>query len=115
MLPRNRDGLIFHGPRGGLLKPDVVRTILIRDVLTPLAKRFPTPAGEIGFRDGRLHSFRHYFCANSGVPEQVVMEWLGHSHSAMVRHYYHLHNDEAQRQMKRLNFVQGAGGADAAG
>ena len=64
---------------------------------------------EIGFKDGRLHSFRHYFCstcANSGVPEQVVMNWLGHRSSAMVRHYYHLHDDEAQRQMAKLKLIR---------
>ena len=33
------------------------------------------------------------------------MQWLGHSNSAMVRHYCHLHDDEAQRQMKRLNVL----------
>jgi integrase len=45
-----------------------------------------------------------------GVPEQVVMAWLGHADSKMVRHYYHLHDDEAQRQMRRLQFLDEAGG-----
>lgn len=102
------DGLVFHGPLGGKVKPDTVRNILIREVLTPLAARFSTPEDETGFVDGRLHSFRHYFCstcANMGVPEQVVKEWLGHSDSKMVKHYYHLHHDEAQRQMQRLDFL----------
>ena len=31
------------------------------------------------------------------------MEWLGHQDSEMVRHYYHLHDDEARRQMARLD------------
>jgi integrase len=112
------DGLIFHGPRGGRLKPDTVRRILIREVLGQLTEKFPTPEGEVGFADGRLHSFRHYFCstcANSGVPEQVVMHWLGHRDSAMVRHYFHLHDEEAQRQMKRLSFLGEAGGSGASG
>jgi integrase len=110
---RTVDGLIFHGPKGGKLKPDTVRRALIRELLTPLAKQFPASPRASGFRDGRLHSFRHFFCstcANSGVPEQVVMAWLGHRDSAMVRHYYHLHDEEAQRQMKRLKFLgRGAG------
>jgi integrase len=112
-----KDGLVFHGPRGGVLSPDIARRTLIREVLTPLAKRFPTPQGEIGFAHGRLHSFRHYFCstcANSGVPEQVVMQWLGHQSSNMVRHYYHLHDEEAQRQMQKLSFVGKAAAAGAA-
>jgi integrase len=112
------DGLVFHGPRGGRLKPDTVRQVLIREVLAPLQGRFATPQGGSGFADGRLHSFRHFFCsacAGSGVPEQVVMEWLGHSESKMVRHYFHLHDAEAQRQMKRLNFVGKAGDGVVAG
>ncbi len=117
-LPRSKDGLLFHGPKGAQLKPDTIRNILLREVLTPLAKRFPTPKGEIGLEDGRLHSFRHYFCsicANSGVAEHVVMTWLGHRDSKMVRHYYHLHAEESQRQMGRLNFLGSAGGAVADG
>ena len=62
-LPRSPDGRIFHGPRGGRLKADVVRRVLIRDVLEKLKGRFPTPPGEIGFINGRLHSFRHFFCS----------------------------------------------------
>jgi integrase len=84
---------------------------LIKEVLKPLESKFKTPEGEIGFEHGRLHSFRHYFCsvcANRGVPEQVVMRWLGHRDSQMVKHYYHLHDDEAQRQMKKIDFVGAA-------
>jgi integrase len=113
-----KEGTIFRGPLGGRLKPDTVRRILVRDVLTPLQERFPAPKGEPGFKDGRLHSFRHYFCStcsNSGIPEEVVMRWLGHRDSDMVRHYYHLHDEEAQRQMKRLKFLGEAGGSGADG
>jgi len=115
-IQRTRDGLVFHGPRGGIIKPDTTRNILIRDVITPLAAQFPAPEGEIGFADGRLHSFRHFFCsvcANTGVPEQVVMRWLGHQSSRMVRHYYHLHDEEAQRQMERVQFLSPTGTCDA--
>jgi len=58
------------------------------------------------FADGRLHSFRHAFvstCANTDVPERIVMEWLGHKHSDMVRHYYYVHDEESRRQMDRLD------------
>jgi len=107
------DGNLFHGPRGGRLKPDTVRNVLVRDVITPLTDRFPTADDEKGFRDGRLHSFRHYFCstcANSGVPERMVMHWLGHADSAMVRHYYHLHDELARHEMNKVNFLGSAGG-----
>ena len=111
-IPR-RDGYVFHGPRGGRLKPDTVRRILVREVIKPLAKKCPTPEGEKGFTDGRLHSFRHYFCstcANNGVPERMIMDWLGHADSEMIRHYYHLHDEEAQRRMNQLDFLGGTGG-----
>jgi integrase len=110
------DGFVFHGPRGGRLKPDTVRRTLVHAVLKPLAKDFPALDGRQGFRDGRLHSFRHFFastCANNGVPERMVMEWLGHADSEMVRHYYHLHDEEARRRMDALDFLGGAGGRSA--
>ncbi len=43
-MPHHADGLVFHGPRGGLLKPDTVRLVLVREVIAPLKGRFPTPA-----------------------------------------------------------------------
>jgi integrase len=107
---------VFRGPRGGRLKPDTVRRIFVRQVIEPLGKTFPTPEGEKGFRGGRLHSFRHAFCstcANNGVPERMVMNWLGHANSEMIRHYYHLHDEEARRRMNKLDFLGGAGGRSA--
>lgn len=99
---------VFTGAAGAALRPDTVRSTLIKKVLAPLDAKFPSGDEEIGFKDGRLHSFRHYFCstcANSGVPEQVLMNWLGHRSSTMVRHYYHLHDAEAQRQMAKLKLI----------
>jgi integrase len=99
------DGFVFHGPLGGKIKADTVRRILIRDVLTPLAPQFLSQPGESGFIDGRLHSFRHYFCsncANLGVKERVLMSWLGHRNSRMVHRYYHLHDEESIRQMQQV-------------
>lgn len=113
-IPHNPDGFVFHGPAGGRLKADTVRRAFVRDVLTPLAETFPTPEGEIGFADGRLHSFRHFFCslcASRGVAHQVVMRWLGHRESKMVEHYFHLHDEEARRQMRRIVLSDDAGGA----
>lgn len=61
---------------------------------------------KVGFEDARFHSFRHYFvsrCVNRGVTELAVMEWVGHSDSAMVRYYYHLDPNESRRQMAKLD------------
>lgn len=104
-LPRAADQRVFHGPRGGRLKPDTVRRILQRDVLAALAEQFPAADGRSGIAAGRLQSFRHYFAsaaANAGVPEQVLMDWLGHQESRMIRHYYHLQRDEYRRQMGKI-------------
>ena len=109
-ITRNPDGYVFHGPLSGRLKADTVRNILVREVLKPLAKQFPTPPDEIGFKDGRLHSFRHFFCslcANNKVPQQMVMHWLGHQDSKLIAHYYHLHDDEAHRQMQKIQLKTG--------
>jgi len=107
---------VFCGPRGGRLKADRVRPIFVTEIIEPLSKRFPSPGDEKGFCDARFHSFRHAFCsicANSGVPERVVMAWLGHADSKMIRHYYHLHDEESKRQMNKLDFLGGAGGRSA--
>ena len=42
--------------------------------------------------------------------ERMVMDWLGHADSEMIRHYYHLHDEEAKRRMDGLDFLGGAGG-----
>tara|TARA_R110002073_G_scaffold8761_8_gene46915 strand:+ start:7040 stop:8305 length:1266 start_codon:yes stop_codon:yes gene_type:complete len=100
------EAYVFRGPRGGRLKPDTVRNILVREVIEKLTPRFPKKfAGQRSFEDGRLHSLRHYFCsvcANTGIPERIVMEWLGHADSEMVRHYYHLNDEESRRKMDQL-------------
>lgn len=104
-LTRHPDHRVFHGPNGGKLKPDTVRNILRREVLIPLAGQFPAQGDVTGITAGRLHSFRHFFCsysADSGVPEQMLMSWLGHQESEMIRHYYHMQPDEARRQMSKL-------------
>lgn len=103
---RMGDGRVFHGPLGGKIKPDTTRRILVRDVLTPLGDRFPGEPDQPSFIDGRLHSFRHFFCsecANAGIPERVLMNWLGHRSSSMVHRYFHLHDAESKQHMARLS------------
>jgi integrase len=105
-ISRHSDGYVFHGPKGGRLKPDTVRRVLIRDVLEPLKVRFRSNDDDVGFREGRPHSFRHYFCTlcvDLNVPMHVVMAWLGHSDSRMVRHYYHLKDAESRRHSQEVD------------
>jgi integrase len=85
-----------------------------RKTAVGLWSKFPGEPDQPSFVDGRLHSCRHFLCrkcARDRVPEQTVMLWLGHRDSKMVRHYYHLHDDDAQPQMGKLKSVGGAGAA----
>lgn len=107
-LPRKADGLVFHGSMGGRLRPRNVLEQFIRHVITPLSKEYSTPEGEIGFRDGRLHSLRHFFCSQcflGGASEGEIREWLGHADSKMVEHYRHLRSEDAQRKMNQIRFL----------
>ena len=115
-LPRHGDGRVFHGPRGGALKPDVVRNVLIRELIKPLGKQFPTPADEIGFEHARVHSFRHYFVSQAflnGASESEIREWVGHADSRIIERYRHLRDDEAQRRMEQISLLDSNTESDA--
>ncbi|WP_339745340.1 site-specific integrase [uncultured Rubinisphaera sp.] len=102
------DGYVFHDSRGVKVTPDLVRATLVRDVVKPLAHHFPSPEGEVGFKDGRLHSFRHYFCsvcANNHVPERMLMGWLGHKNSAMITRYYHMNDKTSLDVMNKFQII----------
>jgi len=38
------------------------------------------------------------------------MRWVGHADSGMIRHYFHLHDEEAQQWMQKLGPLDGAAG-----
>ncbi len=81
---------------------------VVRDVIKPLQKEFPTPDSETGFEHGRLHSFRHYFvseCCRQGIPEARIMEWVGHRDSNILARYRHLKPEDGQRQMLGLDLI----------
>lgn len=106
-LKKHRDGYLFHGPRGGRLKPDVVRTIFVRDVLSKLKEQFPTLSGEAGFEHGRIHSFRHYFvseCFREGIPEPIIMDWVGHRQSRIIARHRHQRPEDGMSKMDSINF-----------
>lgn len=110
-IQHHRDGYIFHGPRGGRLKADTARNVLTKRVLPRVAKELRDKGHQTRVEEGRLHSFRHYFCsqcANSGTPVQLVLKWMGHRDSRMVQYYYHVFDEAAKDQMKKLTFVRPA-------
>ncbi|MAT14405.1 MAG: hypothetical protein CMJ46_03955 [Planctomyces sp.] len=103
------NGRVFSHPEDDVLEPDKIRKSLIKDVLTPLSQKFPPSGTGKSFINGRVHSFRHFFCsqcANGGVPEPVVKKWMGHSKdSQMFERYYHLNDRDSRTHMFRLNLL----------
>lgn len=107
-MPRSDDGFVFHTKRGKRVSAKLVCDTLVQKVIHPLKPRFPSAKSEIGFADGRVHSFRHFFCSQcfiKGAGEGEIREWLGHAESKMVEHYRHLGADEAKRRMNSINFL----------
>ncbi|WDI41070.1 tyrosine-type recombinase/integrase [Bremerella sp. P1] len=107
-LQEQAGGYVFKAQKGGQLRPRVVLEVFIREVIKPLSSTFPTPENEIGFHNGRLHSFRHAFCSHAlggGASVGEVQDWLGHADSKMVEHYRHLRDDQAQQRMNSLSFM----------
>jgi integrase len=107
---REQGGFAMRGHSGGRLDPDKVLKVLKRDIIGPLKTKFPTPAGEIGFADGGVHSFRHYFVTEAllgGATEGEVRDWVGHRDSRIVERYRHLRDRSAKDRMQKLNFLGG--------
>ncbi len=114
-LPQHTDGRLFRGPKGGKLKPDTVRNIFVRQVIDSLKSQFPTSNGEVGFADGRLHSFRHYFVSQAffqGATESEIKQWVGHRDSRVVEIYRHLSDDESRRKFEQLDLLGERSAAD---
>ncbi len=109
-MPRNRDGLIFRAQRGGPLRDRRVLEVLQNQVIENLKSEFPTPPGEIGFADGTVHSFRHYFCSEAyrnGATDAELLAWLGHRDSKIMQRYRHLRKEDGQRRMEQISFFDG--------
>lgn len=107
-LAHAADGRVFHGPKGGILKPDTVRIVLKREVLAALAARFPPDGDDPGIVAGTVHGFRHYFCsvsADEGAPERLLMSWLGHQDSKMIARYYHAQEGAGRQYMSKIRFL----------
>lgn len=107
-LDRRTGGRVFRAARGGMLRQNNALKIFKDQVIQPLAKQFPTVAGEIGFEHGTFHSLRHFFCSQcflGGASEGEIREWLGHRDSKIVELYRHLRDEDAQRKMEQMDFL----------
>ena len=71
----------------------------------------------IGANVYSLHSFRHTFvsfCANAGVPMEIVAEIVGHGNPAMTRHYAHLNDSAKENAIRVLPLLTDTGNANTA-
>jgi site-specific recombinase XerD len=81
--------------------PEVGRQISERRLLQYL-KRVLKRLGYVG----HLHTFRHSFisfAANTGVPERLLRQWIGHADREILDWYYHLADRESKEAMQRLS------------
>jgi integrase len=66
--------------------------------------------GQYGFENPRqykLHTFRHFFtsyCAQQNLSYKYVLEWMGHSSSAILDIYFTMNDRQAQAAMNSLSF-----------
>ena len=62
---------------------------------------FPNP------QQYKLHTFRHFFasyCAQQNLSYKYVLEWMGHSSSAILDMYFTMNDRHAQAAMNSLSF-----------
>ncbi|MCC7422446.1 MAG: site-specific integrase [Planctomycetaceae bacterium] len=114
-LPIRTDGVLFLTDKGRPVTYDVILSTFVERVIKPLSSAFPTVVGQIGFENGRLHSFRPYFVSQSllnGASEGEIRDWIGHADTGLIDLYRHLTADESRRRMRHLNLLGARPGTD---
>ena len=81
----------------------LLNEIIIRTYLKDLCRQcgFENP------RQYKLHTFRHFFasyCAQQNLSYKYVLEWMGHSSSAIPDMYFTMNDKQAQAAMNSLSF-----------
>jgi len=104
---QKKSGYVVTSPTGMRLHVDNARQTFIKKVIEPLSAEFPSEDDEVGFKDGRFHTFRHFFvsqCFAAGIPETDIRDWVGHSDSKIVELYRHKRAGTAAANMKLAVF-----------
>ena len=105
---RHPDGFVFHGPKGASIVVKRVLSAFKHAVRDQLIGEFPTSEGDVGFKHGTIHSFRHYFVSEAfrmNFTETDIMDWVGHRDSQMVHRYRHLRPGKTQQRMRTTDFL----------
>ena len=91
---------IPQGDKGvnGLVMPDLRERSLLA--------RVKELARTLGYGSRfRSHSLRHFYismCASAGVPQRLVLSWVGHHSSELISIYFTLHDEESDRAVHKL-------------
>ena len=128
LLDRGRFGMIrvVRGGSGETTKTKRERVIPIFSRIRPIFDRLPRDdervlptlrdrtllsrikqlCRELGYGTHyKTHSLRHHFiswCCNEGLPVQQCLQFAGHASWSMVRRYYTLSDDQADRAMQSM-------------
>ena len=102
-----KSGYVLRGDRGRQLNYNHILDAFVKQVIEPLSSEFTSPKNELGFKDGRFHSFRHFFvseCFAAGVPESDIQLWVGHADSKVVALYRHIRDEIAKENIRKIDF-----------
>lgn len=100
-LAAENEGLLFRGPRGGKVISETFGNGLRKFALEPLKAKFKHRR----FMTITAHCFRHFFssyCAGMGIPQQMLMDWMGHRTDSMAKRYYHSDDVASLRNIQKL-------------
>lgn len=99
-LPRKSD-LVFLMPNDGKVSPKKLRAYL---------KNLCRQCGFQNPQQYKLHTFRHFFasyCAQQNLSYKYVLEWMGHSSSAILDMYFTMNDRHALAAMNSMSFESG--------
>jgi integrase/recombinase XerD len=93
--------LVFIMPDGRQVSPKKLRRYL---------KSLCKQCGFENPKQYKLHTFRHFFasyCAQQNLSYKYVLEWMGHSSSAILDMYFTMNDRHSQNAMNSLSFSSG--------
>ncbi|MFC1677704.1 tyrosine-type recombinase/integrase, partial [Planctomycetota bacterium] len=96
-LPKKFE-LVFLMPDGRQVSAKKLRRYL---------KRLCKQCGFENPKQYKLHTFRHFFasyCAQQNLSYKYILEWMGHSSSAILDMYFTMNDRHSQNAMNSLSF-----------